>query len=56
MRGIAPHDYLASYTDALSTLFVIAAVVAFVAGALSLALTRQSDFVTHGAPEAAPAG
>jgi EmrB/QacA subfamily drug resistance transporter len=56
VRGLSPHAYLAAYTDALSTLFVIAAVIAFVAGALSLALTRQSDFVVHGAPEAAAAG
>jgi EmrB/QacA subfamily drug resistance transporter len=56
VRGLAPHAFLADYTDALSTLFVIAAVIAFVAGALSLALTRQSDFVAHGAPEAAAAG
>jgi EmrB/QacA subfamily drug resistance transporter len=56
VRGLSPHAYLTAYTDALSTLFVIAAVVAFVAGALSLALTRQSDFIVQGAPEAAPAG
>jgi hypothetical protein len=45
-----------AYSDALSTLFVIAAITAFVAAVLSLALTRQSDFVVHGAPEAAAAG
>ena len=56
VRGVPPHEYLTAYTDALSTLFVIAAVVAFTAGVLSLALTRQSDFVGHGAPEAAAAG
>jgi hypothetical protein len=31
-------------------------VIAFVSGALSFALTRQSDFIVHGAPEAAAAG
>ena len=56
VRGVPAHAYLTSYTDALSELFVIAAIVAFVSGALALALTRQSDFVTYGAPEAAPAG
>jgi hypothetical protein len=56
VRGVPHHAYLAAYSDALSELFVITAIVAFVAGALSFALTRQSDFIVHGAPEAAPAG
>jgi EmrB/QacA subfamily drug resistance transporter len=56
VRGLSPHAYLTAYTDALSTLFVIAAVIAFVSAVLSLALTRQSDFIVHGAPEAAAAG
>jgi EmrB/QacA subfamily drug resistance transporter len=56
VRGVPHHTYLVAYTDALSTLFVIAAVIAFGAGVLSLALTRQSDFIVQGAPEAAPAG
>jgi EmrB/QacA subfamily drug resistance transporter len=56
VRGVPRHEYLAAYTDSLSTLFVIAAVVALTAGVLSLALTRQSDFIVQGAPEAAPAG
>jgi MFS family permease len=54
--GLSPHAYLTAYTDALSTLFVIGAIVAFVSAVLSLALTRQSDFIVHGAAEAAPAG
>ena len=58
VRGVPAHEYVAAYSASLSDLFVIAAVVAFVAGALSFALTRQSDFIAHGAPEAeaAPAG
>jgi predicted MFS family arabinose efflux permease len=56
VRGVPAHAYLTAYTDALSELFVIAAIIAFVAGALALALPRQSDFVTYGATEAAPAG
>ena len=56
VRGVPTHEYLAAYTDSLSTLFVIAAVIAFVSGVLSFALTRQSDFVVAGAPEAAAAG
>jgi predicted MFS family arabinose efflux permease len=58
VRGVPRHVYLAAYSDALSELFVITAIVAFVCGALALALTRQSDFVVHGRPEAeaAPAG
>jgi EmrB/QacA subfamily drug resistance transporter len=56
VRGVPRHTYLVAYSDALSTLFVIAAITAFVAAVLSLALTRQSDFIGHGAPEAAPAG
>ncbi len=55
-QGVPRHTYLVAYSDALSTLFVIAAVIALVAAVLSLALTRQSDFIVHGAPEAAPAG
>jgi EmrB/QacA subfamily drug resistance transporter len=54
--GMSPHAYLTAYTDALSTLFVIGAIVAFASAVLSLALTRQSDFVVQGAAEAAPAG
>jgi hypothetical protein len=52
--GISRHAFLTAYTDALSTLFVIAAVIALVSAVLSFALTRQSDFVVQGA-EAAPA-
>jgi hypothetical protein len=53
-HGISRHAYLTAYTDALSTLFVIAAVIAFISAILSFALTRQSDFIVQGAPEAAP--
>jgi EmrB/QacA subfamily drug resistance transporter len=57
VRGVPTHEYLTAYTDSLSELFVIAAIIAFVSGVLSFALTRQSDFVAqHGAAEAAPAG
>jgi EmrB/QacA subfamily drug resistance transporter len=56
VRSVPRHAYLAAYSDALSELFVITAIVAFVAGVLAFALTRQSDFVVHGAPEAAAAG
>jgi len=56
VRGVPHHAYLVAYSDALSTLFLIAAIIAFVAAVLSLALTRQSDFIVQGAPEAAPAG
>jgi EmrB/QacA subfamily drug resistance transporter len=58
VRGVPTHEYLTAYTDSLSELFVIAAIIAFVAGVLSFALTRQSDFVVQhgGAAEAAPAG
>jgi EmrB/QacA subfamily drug resistance transporter len=55
-HGISRHAFLAAYTDSLSTLFTIAAIVAIVSAVLSFALTRQSDFVGHAAPEAAPAG
>jgi len=56
VRGVPHQAYLAAYTDSLASLFTIAAIVAFASGALSFALTRQRDFVTHGTPEAAPAG
>jgi EmrB/QacA subfamily drug resistance transporter len=52
VRGVPRHEYLAAYSDALSTLFLITAIVAFVCGALALALTRQSDFIVHGTPQA----
>jgi hypothetical protein len=57
VRGVPTHEYLTAYTDSLSELFVIAAIVALVSGVLAFALTRQSDFVPQqGAAEAAPAG
>jgi EmrB/QacA subfamily drug resistance transporter len=57
VRGVPAHEYVAAYSASLSDLFVIAAVVAFVSGALAFALTRQRDFVAHAASaEAAPAG
>jgi hypothetical protein len=55
VRAVPRHVYLAAYSDSLSELFVITAIVAFVCGALALALTRQSDFVGQGRPEAEPA-
>jgi EmrB/QacA subfamily drug resistance transporter len=54
-HGLSAHAYLAAYTDALSTLFVIAAVIAMVSAVFSFALTRQSDFIVQGVPEPAPA-
>jgi EmrB/QacA subfamily drug resistance transporter len=54
-RGLPEHQFLVAYTDSLSTLFLIAAAVAIVSAVASFALTRQSDFIAHGAPEAAPA-
>ena len=50
VRGVPHQVYISAYADALSTLFLIAAIVALVAGALSLALTRQSDFVVQRVP------
>ena len=41
-----------SVVDSLNHIILIAAVTAFVAGVLSLALIRQKDFVVRGAPEA----
>ena len=55
-RILTTHTGSLPRPDALSTLFLIAAIVAFVSGVLSFALTRQSDFVVQGVPEAAPAG
>ena len=53
VRGVPAHEYVAAYSASLSDLFVIAAVVAFVSGVFSFALTRQRDFVGHAAsPEA----
>jgi hypothetical protein len=43
-----------SVVDSLNHIILIAAVTAFVAGVLSLALIRQKDFVVRGAPEALP--
>jgi EmrB/QacA subfamily drug resistance transporter len=41
-----------SFVDALNHIGLIAAVLAFVVGALCLVLIRQQDFVGHGAPPA----
>jgi len=43
-----------SFVDALNHIGLIAAVLAFVVGALCLVLIRQRDFVQHGAPAPVP--
>jgi hypothetical protein len=45
----------ASFTSAMNDILLVAALVALVGAALALVLVRGSDFVTYGAPEAAPA-
>jgi EmrB/QacA subfamily drug resistance transporter len=45
----------ASFTSAMNDILLLAALVALVGAALALVLVRGSDFVTYGAPEAAPA-
>lgn len=45
---------VAAFVDSLNHIGLIAAVIAFVAGALCLVLIRQRDFVPHGSPPAAP--
>jgi len=42
------------YASTLNELLLIAACIAFTAGALALALIRRNDFVVQGAPETAP--
>jgi EmrB/QacA subfamily drug resistance transporter len=49
----AQHAYLQAFTGALDDLFVVAAVVAIVAGVLSAALIRRRDFIA--APGTRPA-
>ncbi len=46
--------FLAGYTSALDTLFVIGASVALLGALAAFTLVRQSDFVAHAAPGAAP--
>ena len=46
--------FLTGYTAALDQLFVIAGIVALLGALAGLVLVRQSDFVAHGAPAAAP--
>ncbi len=52
LAGATPRTLSAVYASTLNELLLIAACVAFVAGALSLALIRQRDFVTHEAQSA----
>jgi hypothetical protein len=53
MASAGPASYVATYARALDELLLIAALVALVAGALSMVLIRQRDFVGHEAPAAA---
>jgi predicted MFS family arabinose efflux permease len=55
MGGATGATYVRTYADALNELLLIAAIVAFAAGALALALIRQSDFHVP-AQEPAPQG
>ena len=49
LRGVAADAARAGFVDGLNVVILIGAVVAFVAGALTLVLIRQRDFVGHGA-------
>ena len=53
------HAYRVGFTDAFTTILIIAAVIALVGALLAFALVRSRDFVTaaggEGAPERAPA-
>ncbi|HVU60857.1 MAG TPA: MFS transporter [Mycobacteriales bacterium] len=44
---LAAHAARASFTAALNEILLVAAIIAFVAGALALALIRAKDFVQH---------
>jgi EmrB/QacA subfamily drug resistance transporter len=50
LAGATPATLPAVYASTLNHLLLISACVAFAAGALSLALIRQRDFVAQGAP------
>jgi hypothetical protein len=44
-----------AFASGLNTLFVIAAIIAFVGAGLAAVLVRQRDFVAHGEPQEAAA-
>ncbi len=50
LAGVTSTTVRGVYASTLNELLLIAACVAFVAGAFSLVLIRQRDFVAHGAP------
>jgi hypothetical protein len=53
-RAALNHSYRVGFTEAFTTIATIAAIVAFVGGALAFALVRGRDFVTSPKAPAAP--
>ena len=53
LSGATATTIAAHFASALDALLLIVAIIALVAGALSLVLIRRKDFVAHGAPPAA---
>jgi EmrB/QacA subfamily drug resistance transporter len=54
-KAALSHSFRLGFTDAFSSILLIAAAVAFAGGLLAFLLVRQRDFVTSGAPEGARA-
>jgi EmrB/QacA subfamily drug resistance transporter len=55
-RAALAHAYRVGFVEALTSILVIASVVAFVGAVAGFALVRSSDFVASGIPEGAPEG
>ena len=54
-RAALLHSYRLGFTDAFTTILLIAALIAFAGALFALALVRSSDFVTEGQPDDAVA-
>jgi EmrB/QacA subfamily drug resistance transporter len=54
LRGVAAVAARAGFVDGLNEIFLLGAITAFAAAALTLLLIRQRDFVGHGAEEGGP--
>jgi EmrB/QacA subfamily drug resistance transporter len=55
-RGALTHAYRIAFTEALTSILIIAAIVAFAGAVAGFALVRSRDFVASGQPEGTPEG
>jgi EmrB/QacA subfamily drug resistance transporter len=55
-RAALSHAYRVGFTDALTSILIIASMVAFAGAVAGFSLVRSRDFVVSGQPEGAPVG